>query len=203
MTKQRVGVVGRAGAAKALARGLERAGHEVRVVPSDAEGVREVASWCDIVFLAAPAFITSAVLKRLAGALEGKTLADVTSALEANARVVLGLGAGGARQLQHDVPGARVVKVLTVVLPEAGPVAGQAVTAVVTGDDAGAKRTVMELARDVGFETVDAGPLENARVLESTPVLSIRLGYFLGGGAAKTASSTAGIPATLEVVEKV
>jgi len=36
----------------------------------------------------------------------------------------------------------------------------------VAGDDAGRKRTVMELVGKLGFESVDAGPLKNARLLE-------------------------------------
>jgi predicted dinucleotide-binding enzyme len=36
----------------------------------------------------------------------------------------------------------------------------------VAGDDADAKGVAMDLAREIGFEPYDAGPLENAKILE-------------------------------------
>jgi predicted dinucleotide-binding enzyme len=36
----------------------------------------------------------------------------------------------------------------------------------VAGDDAGRKPVVMELVSKLGFESVDAGPLKNARLVE-------------------------------------
>jgi len=39
------------------------------------------------------------------------------------------------------------------------------------GDDAGAKKTAAQLASDIGFEPIDAGPLANARMLEPLAML--------------------------------
>ena len=50
------------------------------------------------------------------------------------------------------------------------------------GDDTAAKQTVTSLLQDLGFETVDAGPLKNARLLEPLGYLNIPLGYVLGFG---------------------
>jgi 8-hydroxy-5-deazaflavin:NADPH oxidoreductase len=36
---------------------------------------------------------------------------------------------------------------------------------------------VLQLARDIGFDAIDAGPLKNARYLEPLAVLNIHLGY--------------------------
>jgi 8-hydroxy-5-deazaflavin:NADPH oxidoreductase len=52
----------------------------------------------------------------------------------------------------------------------------------VAGDDEAARSTVMELARDIGFDAVNSGSLKNARLLEPLGVLNIQLGYFLGYG---------------------
>ena len=38
------------------------------------------------------------------------------------------------------------------------------------------------MARDIGFDAVDAGPLESARLLEPLAPLNIKLGYVLGLG---------------------
>jgi hypothetical protein len=50
------------------------------------------------------------------------------------------------------------------------------------GDDADAKAQVLQMARDIGFDAVDAGSLQNARLLEPLGYLNIQLGYVLGLG---------------------
>lgn len=52
----------------------------------------------------------------------------------------------------------------------------------VAGDDESAKDTAMTLAREIGFDPIDAGPLPAARDLEHLAVLWIRLAYRLGNG---------------------
>jgi predicted dinucleotide-binding enzyme len=41
---------------------------------------------------------------------------------------------------------------------------------------------VLELARNIGFDAIDAGPLSNARLLEPLGYLNIQLGYMLKMG---------------------
>jgi len=65
---------------------------------------------------------------------------------------------------------------------DTGHLGDQRLTAFVAGDDAGAKEAVLELARGIGFDAVDAGPLKNARLLEPLAFLNIQLGYVLGMG---------------------
>ena len=65
---------------------------------------------------------------------------------------------------------------------ETGTLGRTPLSAFVAGDDAGTKETVASLARDLGFEAVDAGPLKNARLLEPLAYLNIQLGYVLGLG---------------------
>jgi len=45
------------------------------------------------------------------------------------------------------------------------------------GDDAIARRAAVRLIRDVGFDPVDAGPLESARFIEPFTLLIARLAY--------------------------
>jgi predicted dinucleotide-binding enzyme len=50
------------------------------------------------------------------------------------------------------------------------------------GDDPAAREAVLLLARDIGFDAVDAGPLTNARWLEAFGYLNIQLGYVVNRG---------------------
>ena len=52
----------------------------------------------------------------------------------------------------------------------------------VAGDDAEAKKAVTQLSNDLGFETLDAGPLSQARLLEPVAMLWISLAYTGGLG---------------------
>ena len=65
---------------------------------------------------------------------------------------------------------------------DTGRLRDQSLAAFAAGDDAEAKKTVLGLARDIGFDAVDAGPLRNARLLEPFAFFNIQLGYALGMG---------------------
>lgn len=58
-----------------------------------------------------------------------------------------------------------------------GTVKNERLSLLVAADDAAAKERVLELGRAIGFDAVDAGPLRNARWLESLGYLDILLGY--------------------------
>jgi predicted dinucleotide-binding enzyme len=115
----------------------------------------------------------------------GKPVMDVTNALTKDAGLAVGFTTSGGEELQKKLPRAHVVKALNTVfarLMETGQVDGQPLTAFVAGDDDAARSTVMELARKIGFDAVNAGSLKNARLLEPLGVLNIQLGYVLGHG---------------------
>jgi hypothetical protein len=59
---------------------------------------------------------------------------------------------------------------------------GQPATMFYCGDDDGAKRIAAGLARDLGFDPVDAGPLTRARMLEDLALLWITLALKQGYG---------------------
>jgi predicted dinucleotide-binding enzyme len=50
------------------------------------------------------------------------------------------------------------------------------------GDDEGAKKTVHTLIESMGFDAINAGPLQNARYLEPTGTLNIWFGYMAKRG---------------------
>jgi hypothetical protein len=183
--KGKVGIIGRGNVGGALARGLERAGYEVKVTGNDAAAVRELGAWAPIVILAAPYGAVDAVVAALGDTIAGKVLVDATNALTPDFQLALGFSTSAAEELQKKAPKARVVKAFNTVFAQnmdSGQVLGQQLTVLAAGDDAAARAAVLELASAIGFDAVDAGPLAHARYLEPFGVLSIRMAYGLGMG---------------------
>lgn len=185
MAKSKIGIIGDGNVGSALARGLKRAGHEVRAVGKDETAIRETAGWGEVVFFAVPFSALDDVAKTAGEVLDGKTVVDVTNALDANMNLAVGYTTSGAEELQKKLPKARVVKAFHTIFAQhmdTGKLGDQRLTAFVASDDSGAKTTVLGLARDIGFDALDAGPLENARLLEPLAYFNIQLGYVLGMG---------------------
>jgi predicted dinucleotide-binding enzyme len=180
MAERKIGIIGAGNVGSALARGLERAGHQVRPVGNDAAAVREAAAWAEDVILAVPFGAIDDAVREAGDGLDGKTLIDVTNALDDDMNLALGFTTSGAEELQRKVPKAKVVKAFNTVFAEhmdTGRLRDEPLTAFVAGDDPTAKREALELARDIGFDAVDAGPLRNARLIEPLGYLNIQLGY--------------------------
>ncbi len=181
----KIGIIGDGNVGGALARGLQRAGHEVRAVGKEPGAIREAASWAEVVLLAVPFGAIDDVVKAAADAVAGKTVVDVTNALDASMNLAVGFTTSGAEELQKKLPKARVVKAFNTVFAQhmdSGRLGDQPLTAFVAADDPAAKQTVLELARGIGFDAVDAGPLKSARQLEPLAFFNIQLGYVLGMG---------------------
>lgn len=181
----KIAVIGDGSVGSALARGLERAGHEVRAVGNDKEAIRAAASWGEVVLLAVPFGAIDDVVRDAGESLAGKTVVDVTNALDANMSLAVGFTTSGAEELQKKLPRARVVKAFNTVFAQhmdSARLGDETLTAFVAADDAEAKKAVLELARGIGFDAVDAGPLGNARLLEPLAFFNIQLGYVLGMG---------------------
>ncbi len=181
--KQKVAIVGAGNVGKALREGLERAGHEVRAAGRGK--VSETAAWADIIILAVPFAAIPDVTRELQAAADAKTVVDVTNALTPDMQLALGFSTSGAEELQKTLPRAHVVKAFNTVFAQhmsRGSVVGQQLSVFAAGDDAAARKAVLELGKAIGFDAVDAGPLKNARNLESLGYFNIQLGYVLGNG---------------------
>jgi predicted dinucleotide-binding enzyme len=96
----------------------------------------------------------------------------------------------GAEALAKKVPGARVVSAFGTVPSEVlfavfeDRDSDYRPSLVYSGDDEDAKATAAKLIRDVGFDPVDAGPLEIARFSEPFTLLIAKLAYEGDGGPA-------------------
>ena len=185
MKNTNIAILGKGNVGAALSRGLSRTYQNVRAVGNDQAAQKQAARAAEIIILAVPFSAIDEVAKNLSPELVGKIVVDATNALDANMNLALGFSTSGGEELQKKLPQARVVKAFNSVFAqqmESGKVGGTALTAFLAGDDAAAKETVGALARDIGFEVVDAGPLKNSRLLEPLGYLNIQLGYVLGHG---------------------
>jgi predicted dinucleotide-binding enzyme len=181
----KIGIIGDGNVGSALARGFKRADHDVRGVGNDKGAIRDTAAWADVVILAVPFGALDEVVRTAGEQVTGKIVVDVTNALDANMNLAVGFTTSGAEELQKRLSKARVVKAFNTVFAqhmETGRLGEQRLTAFVASDDANAKTVVLGLARDIGFDGVDAGPLKSARQLEPLAYFNIQLGYALGMG---------------------
>ncbi len=154
------------------------------------------AAQCDVVLLAVPWRALDTALEQ-AGDLAGKVVLSCSLPMRPDdGALALGHTMSGAEDLAERLPGARVVSIfntvpselITALALEATTAAAKAENGSVSvrpqvvacGDDAGAKAIAMDLARDAGFEPVDAGPLRVARLVEPFGLLMAQLAYEQG-----------------------
>jgi 8-hydroxy-5-deazaflavin:NADPH oxidoreductase len=182
----KIGIIGTGNVGGALARGITRAGGDVRSAGKKPAQVRDTARWADILILAVPFDALDDVASTIRPIVESKKVVlDVTNALTPEMSLALGYTSSGAEELQKKLPGARVVKAFNTQFAqhmETGHLGDEQLTVFAASDDADAKHLVLELARAIGFDAIDAGPLSNARLLEPLGYLNIQLGYVLGLG---------------------
>ena len=177
----KIAIIGKGNVGTALANGLESAGHEIKFGHKDpSEPVVDAAKWGEVVILAVPFSAVKDVAKQIAPTVDGKVVVDVTNVLGSNWELAIGFTTSGAEELQKLLPKAHVVKAFNTVFAgnmNTGKLSTGQLSAFIAGDNADAKEIVMKLAKDIGFEPVDTGPLNSARYLEPMAVLLIGLGY--------------------------
>jgi NADPH-dependent F420 reductase len=203
----KIAVIGAGNVGGTLGKRWAQAGHEVAFGardPADARvaalvresgpgaqaaSVPEAARGADVVALAVPWENAQEALAA-AGELRGRILIDATNPVVLTPEglrrgLVIGHTTSGAEEVARWAEGARVVKAFnTTGWPNmADPLYGsQGLSMPLCGDDAEAKKVVADLARQLGFEPVDVGPLRSARYLEPLAMLWIDLAVLQGFG---------------------
>lgn len=198
----KVTVIGAGNMGAAFVKQLTRAGHQVTVTARSLERAQAVAAANPgAVAVAAAGAATSADAIVLAtgygdavtalqslGDLSGKVVIDITNPLTADYMgLTLGYSTSAAEEIAKAIPGVQVVKAFNTVFAQvladgADFGNGQTVTVFVASDSERAKQTATALAQSMGFATVDAGGLKNARYLEPVAGFNIYLGYGAGLG---------------------
>ena len=145
-----------------------------------AASLDETVAGNEILLLATPWPATKPILEGLPS-LAGKTLIDATNPLLPNLQgMELGTTTSGAEEVAKWAAGAHVVKAFNTVgfnIME-NPAFGEAKALLLyCGDDTAAKSSARQLANDIGFDAVDAGPLTQARLLEPLALLWISLAF--------------------------
>jgi predicted dinucleotide-binding enzyme len=185
-------VVGAGNVGRALAGGWRKAGHKVTLAVRnpgdnktaelksqgfDVAAVGGAAGMAGVVVLAVPWGAVRQAIEAL-GPLDGKIVIDAINPLTANFELAVGHTDSAGETVARLSPGARVVKAFNTTgannMADSGYRGGKLMMAV-AGDDAEAKRTVMSLAGDLGFEPIDTGPLAMSRHLEPMAMVWIKL----------------------------
>jgi predicted dinucleotide-binding enzyme len=178
---KKIAIIGKGNVGRALAEGLRRAGNEVHFGSRDSkESPRDVSAWADVAILAVPWGAHAEIATSAGNAFDGKTIVDVSNVLTPSFELALGFTTSGSEELQKLIPRAKVVKAFNTIFAQnmsTGKLMGERLTVLVAGDDPSSKDTVRRLAEEIGFDSVDAGPLKSARYLEPLGMLNIILGY--------------------------
>ena len=198
----KVTVIGAGNMGSAFVKQLTRAGHQVSITARNLDKARTVAAaypgaaavdagnaaaGADVVVLAT-GFEDAIAALRSVGNLQGTVVIDITNPLTADYMgLTLGHSTSASEEIAKAVPGAEVVKafntVFAPVLAEGADFGGgRKVSVFLASDSPAAKETARQLADSMGFETIDAGGLKNARYLEPLAGLNIYLGYGAGLG---------------------
>ncbi len=187
----KIAILGTGNVGKALFGGIKNGSNEVKFgsrdpskskAPEGAEVVtmKEAVQWAEVIIFAVPHHSTSETINSIGGDnFNDKIVIDVTNALNEKWELAMGFDTSAAEEMQKLIPGAKVVKAFNYVFAENmsnGKVGEGSLTLFVASDDSRAKEVVMKIGNEIGFESVDAGPLKSARYLEPLGMLLIGLG---------------------------
>lgn len=204
MTTKKIGVVGSGGVAQALAGGLAKKGHDVRIGSRDPKkladysaksGVKtgtfqEVAAFGDIVILAVKGHVAleaaASISKEIAGKIvidTGNPIADGPPVDGSIVPFFTGPNDSLMERLQKAQPDARFVKAWNSVgapLMIDPQLEGGRPTMFICGNDEAAKREVSAILAEVGWDAEDIGKASGARAIEPLCQLWCAPGFLRG-----------------------
>lgn len=198
----KITVIGAGNMGSSFVKQLHLAGHDIAIISKDGskvaalvdryKGVRAVQASdavknADLLILAT-GYADAVTALSVLGNLAGKVIVDITNPLTADYMgLTLGHSTSAAEEIAKAVPGAHIVKAFNTVFAQVldgGADFGndEKVSIFIAGDNDQAKQAVTTLAKSMGFLSIDAGSLKNARYLEPLAGLNIYFGYGAGMG---------------------
>lgn len=195
--EKKIGIIGTGNMGQALGRLLADHSYEIFLGSRDPDKGRQVAEelcaniqggsiieaaeFGGIVILAVHYNVVSEALAA-AGPLAGKTVIDITNPLTPDfSGLVVGHTSSAAEEIAALIPDAKVVKAFNYAFAATFQneiaFSPEKPTMFYCGDDTDAKAEVDMIISDIGFDPIDAGPLQNARYLEPLAMLIIQLGF--------------------------
>jgi 8-hydroxy-5-deazaflavin:NADPH oxidoreductase len=186
-------IIGTGNMAAGIAARAASAGRSIQILSRDAASASALAASTSgtpgttgqeiegsIVVLATYFKVSKEIAARYGGALNGKTVVDISNPVNTETfdSLTVPAGSSAAEEIQALVPGANVVKAFNTVFAAtlaAGEVAGQTLDVFIAGDSTEAKAAVASFVNDSGLRAVDVGPLRRARELEAFELLVMNL----------------------------
>ena len=138
----------------------------------------------DVILLAVPWANALEIVKSVDG-LAGKIVIDPINSFTPEMTLAVGFTTSVAEEISRAAPGAKVVKAfnsLGIDNVKNLKFGAETASGFICGDDKEAKAQVAKLVEAVGFEVVDCGPLQSARVLEPLALLWGQLAFVQGLG---------------------
>jgi predicted dinucleotide-binding enzyme len=198
----KITVIGTGNMGSGFAKQLSSAGHIVRITGRDIDKAKALADQFpnvtayasaealgdSEVVIVATAYTDAVSALQGLGDLTGKVVIDITNPLSADyMSLTIGHVTSASEEIAKAVPQVHVVKAFNTLFAQVladGPkfADNQRGSVFVAGDNDRAKQTAISLAQSIGWNTVDAGGLVNARYLEPLAGLNIYLGYGAGLG---------------------
>jgi 8-hydroxy-5-deazaflavin:NADPH oxidoreductase len=196
----KIGILGSGDVARALGAGFAKHGHDIKLgtrepakladwtkqhgARASAGTFAETVAFGELIVLATLWTGTKSAIDLAGGAARfaGKTVIDATNPLDLSTgapRLALGHTDSGGEQVQRWLEGAHVVKAFNTVgnahmvnpdFPGGPP------DMFIAGNDDGAKRTVTGVLTQFGWNTIDVGGIDGARLLEPLCILWVTYG---------------------------
>jgi predicted dinucleotide-binding enzyme len=206
MKTTNIGILGSGDVGQALGHGFAALGNQVKIGSRDAKSEKlkawvtkegknasqgsfsEVAKFGEILVLATLGQAAEAAIEAAGKeSFKGKVVLDVTNPLKIDGGRPVGLERGfndsGGEQIQRFLPDAKVVKVFNTVgnaLMFKPEFKGGPADMFFCGNDEGAKKSVADIVTAFGWNPIDIGGMEGARLLEPMCWLWVMVGVRTG-----------------------
>ncbi len=148
--------------------------------------IKDSADFAEVIILAVPWPNIRDVISQL-GDLSGKIIIDISNPVKADlSGLAVSEGTSASEEIAKMIPKAKVVKafntIFATVLESSPKFDNQNASVFYCGNDSDSKNKISQIISDLGYDPIDCGPLESARLLEKLGLVNISFGYKLGMG---------------------